>query len=281
LALPRSLLLGLLGQLGLIAIATAASVTPPVPATEPGRALSPAAAEALYRNAVNEARAGQLERSLSTLQALVERFPARQDMLGDYVVVLGWAGDDAAALDLLAQVRLAEAPPYVIESLANSARRLQRYPLAESLYRDELQRFPGRLEAQLGQVRLQLDTHDIAGATTAIAALRARYPAHSDVLIVFAEVALARRDYFAALTAYQAVLDKQPAQQIRWGTIDADSGRGSARFARLEQALADSELAGAPSTGACPDLDLFSDRPPAGVLKLVRLHRNLRTSRTA
>jgi biofilm PGA synthesis protein PgaA len=291
LALPRSLLLGLLGPLGLIALATAAPVTGTAPALEPGRVLSPSAAEALYRNAINEARAGQLAHSLSTLHALVERFPARQDMLGDYVVVLGWAADDTAALALLTQVRLAEAPPYVIESLAHSARRLQRYTLAETLYRDELVRFPGRLEAQLGQVRLQLDTHDIAGATTAIAALRARFPAHVEVLIVFAEVALARRDYFAALTTYQAVLTQQPehrealrgkirtlgllgapqlalelaarhpglldtdahdaiavdqtAQQIRWGTIAADTGHGPARFATLDQALAASDLAGA------------------------------------
>lgn len=284
-ALVRSLLLSL------IVIASVACVWTPAQAADRTRTVTPAAANAQYRNAVNEARAGQLARLLPTLQSLVERFPARQDMLGDYVVVLGWADDDAAALALLAQIRLAEAPPYVIESLANSARHRQRYALAESLYRDELVRFPGRLEALLGQVRLQVDTHDIAGATQAIAALRARFPKQPEVLVVFAEVALARRDYFAALTAYQAVLTQQPdhrvalrgeirtldllgapqlalelsdrhpgvlapdahaamavdqtAQQIRWGAIAADTGRGSARFATLDQALAASELAGA------------------------------------
>ncbi len=51
------------------------------------------AANALYRNAVEDARAGRVEQALSALRPLVERSPERQDMLGDYAVVLGWAVD--------------------------------------------------------------------------------------------------------------------------------------------------------------------------------------------
>lgn len=105
--------------------------------------------DALYRSAVEGARAGRLQEALSTLRPLQEKFPERRDILGDYIVVAGWNGEHAVALALLDKVNREIAPAYVIESLANSARRLQRYELAESLYREAQQRFPERMEPQI------------------------------------------------------------------------------------------------------------------------------------
>ena len=115
------------------------------------------AANVLYRNAVEDARAGHVEEAISALRSLVKRFPERQDMLGDYAVVLGWAGDHTAALALLDKINRVSAPSYVIEGLANSARRLQRYDLAESLYRQAIARFPARVEPQIGLARTLAD----------------------------------------------------------------------------------------------------------------------------
>ena len=247
-------------------------------------------ANALYRNAITDARAGRVEQSLTVLRSLVERFPERQDMLGDYAVILGWAGNHTAALALVDSINRLSAPSYVIEGLANSARRLQRYALAESLYREALARIPERVEPQIGLARTLADAGELVDATALIDSLRTKYPRRIDVLEAVADIATARRDYFGALAAYQTILAQEPthlaalrgkiqtltrlgapqlaieladrnpgvlapterdviaadrtAHQIRWASIAADTGRGPTRFADLDRALADSELAG-------------------------------------
>jgi biofilm PGA synthesis protein PgaA len=168
------------------------------------------AANALYRNAVEDARAGRVEQALTALRSLVERFPERQDMLGDYAVVLGWAGDHTAALALLDRINRVSAPSHVIEGLANSARRLQRYDLAESLYREALARFPERVEPQIGLARTLADAGKLDDAAALIERLRAKYPRRIDVLEAVADIATARRDYFGALAAYQTILAQEP-----------------------------------------------------------------------
>ena len=258
------------------------------------------ATNALYRNAVEDARAGKTTEALVMLRSLVERFPERQDMLGDYAVVLGWTGDHATALALLNRINRASAPSYVIEGLANSARRLQRYDLAESLYRESIARFPERVEPQIGLARTLADAGKLDDAATLIERLRAKYPRRIDVLEAAADIATARRDYFGALAAYQTILVQEPthrgalrgkiqtltrlgapqlaielanrnpgalapnerdaiaadrtAHQIRWGSIAADTGRGPTRFAALDRALADSEVAGTRSLDPAAEL---------------------------
>jgi len=253
--------------------------------------ITPEATNALYRDAVEDARAGRVEQAVNELRSLVEHFPNRQDILGDYAVVLGWAGNDTAALSLLDRINRASAPPYVIEGLANSARHLQRYALAESLDRGVLARFPERVEPQIGIARTLADTGKLDDAEALIDRLRAKYPRRVDVLEATADIATERRDYFVALAAYQAILTQEPtnhaalrgkihilallgtpqlaieladrnpgvlttderaaiaadrtAHQIRWGAIAADTGRGPARFAIIDRALADSDAAGA------------------------------------
>ncbi len=171
------------------------------------------AGDAEYRAAVDDARAGRLALGLAELQSLRECFPERQDMLGDLAVVLGWAGNDQAALALLDRIVLPTAPLYLVEGLANSARHLQRYDLAESLYRGALLRFPQRLELQTGLAWTLLDAQNLDAAAALVADLRARFPEDAAVLIVFAEVACARHEYFAALAAYQSLLARQPADR--------------------------------------------------------------------
>lgn len=243
-----------------------------------------------HRAAIEDARAGRVEPALEVLQSLVTRFPERQDLLGDYVVVLGWAGNHAAALALLDRVNRASAPVYVIESLANSARRLQRYELAEALYREVLARDATRVEAEIGIARTLADAGKLDAASALIGRLRAKYPNRVDVREAAADIASAKRDPFTALAAYDEILALEPAnraalrgkirtlseigaaqlaialadrnpgvlsaderetlavdltaQQIRWGTIAADNGRGPQRFAGIDRALADSEAAG-------------------------------------
>lgn len=182
--------------------------------TAVAQALQPTTRDkAIYQAAVANARAGRIEPALNELQTLSERYPDRQDMLGDYLVVLGWAANehsDALVLSLLAKLNPATAPEYVLTSVARSARRQHRYDIAEALYRQALLRFPNSVDLQVGLAYALLGAQEVAPASALIGTLRMQHPQHVDVLLAFADIAAVRRDFFAALDAYQTVLNRQP-----------------------------------------------------------------------
>jgi biofilm PGA synthesis protein PgaA len=271
--------------------ALTACIPPFASAAAPAERLAIEADDARYRTAIEEARAGRLVPALAELRTLVARYPARQDLLGDYAVVLGWASEPLAALALLDRIDRPRAPLYVIEGLAGSARAAKQWTLAETLYREAIARTPERVEPQLGLARTLADAGQYDAATAIIESLRARDPRRIDVLEAAADIAAARGDDFGALAAWQAILVQEPSQrtalrgkvatlarlgapplalaladrhpglltseeraaiaadqtahQIRWGAINADTGRGPGRFAQLDRALADSDAAGA------------------------------------
>ena len=250
-----------------------------------------AVGNARYQQAVEQARAGETAIALDTLRTLVEQYPQRREFINDYAVILGWAGEHAAALALLDRIDRTTAPAYVIEGLAGSARALHRFELAESLYREAIARDAARVEPQIGLALTLAEAGRLDDAGPMIERLRLAHPLRIDVLEAYAAIAVLRRDDFAALAAYQAILQQQPthrnalrgklqtlsrlgtpqlaleiadqnpgvltageraaiaadrtAHQIRWGAIAADTGRGPARFAGIDLALADSDAAGA------------------------------------
>jgi biofilm PGA synthesis protein PgaA len=163
-------------------------------------------ANANYRAAIEDARAGRFELALAALRPLVDKYPQRQDILGDYAIVLGWSGDDAAALVMLDRIDQASAPAYVLEGIASSARRLQRYDLAESMYREVLTRFPGRMEAEIGLALTLADAGNTDAAWAIIETTRMRFPHRPEVLLAVAAIATAKHDNFGALAAYQEIL---------------------------------------------------------------------------
>ena len=181
-------------------------------ATAPAGAASEPA-DAAHRRAVEDARAGRIAPALETLRALAESAQARQDILGDYVVVLGWAGQHESALGLLGRIDRAAAPAYVLEGLAGSARRVKQATLAEALYREAGARAPERVEPRIGVALVLMDQGRLDEAAALAAALRLQHPKNADVLEAFAEVATARREYFDALEAWQAILAADPAHR--------------------------------------------------------------------
>jgi biofilm PGA synthesis protein PgaA len=177
--------------------------------------------DARYRQAIVDARAGRHEQALGALGPLVERHPARQDLLGDYAVVLGWAERHAAALALLPRIDLANAPAHVLEGLANSARRDPYATLAAN--QSILSRDPRNRAALRGKI--------FALAALGTPQLALELAERNPGVVTDAE-----RDSLAA---------DRTAHRIRWGQIAADTGRGPARFDGIDRALADSEAAGA------------------------------------
>lgn len=240
-------------------------------AASPGSAMAQTD-EALYRNAIDEARAGRTREALVTLERLAARNPQRRDILGDYAVVLGWAEQHAAALTLVEAIDVALAPAYVLEGLAFSARSLQRYAQAESLYTQAIALFPLRVEARFGlALTLAAAERNPVAELAAWQAILLLEPEHRAALLGIVRVlarlgapqlALDSADRFADRTpglltpAERAALAAdRTAQHVRWGAITADSGLGEARFAAIDSALVESENAAARAAAVTAVLD--------------------------
>ena len=164
-----------------------------------------------YRLAVEEARAGRTTPALESLRILTAALPDQQDILGDYAVIQGWAGDDAGALRTLERINRSSAPLFVLEGVAASARRVRQFELSQSLYRESIARDADRAEPWIGLALTLTSAGDLDAATAMVTTLTARFPQRTDVLEAAAEVAVAKRDLFNALAAYQAILVQKPA----------------------------------------------------------------------
>ena len=176
-------------------------------------------ADALHEQALAQARAGELEPALITLESLVRDHPERKRYLHDYITVLGWAERDAEALALLPRLDPATAPFYVLESLAKSARNLRRYARAAALYRGVLERAPQRRAARVGLALTLADMGEIEQARKTLSA----WPqdnTDTEILAARAYVALRGSAHFEALQHYERLLQQDP-------------GNGEARRGRL------------------------------------------------
>ncbi len=103
-----------------------------------------------YRAALETARAGQPQEALPTLRALAEQHPDKINYLYDLITVLSWAGQHQEAVQRAEKLDLSNAPSYVLDNLAKSARSSGHYPLAEKLYRTLLGRDAKNWQAYVG-----------------------------------------------------------------------------------------------------------------------------------
>jgi biofilm PGA synthesis protein PgaA len=182
--------------------------------TQAGAAGVPAEnGDALYRSSIEDARAGRTDDAVRGLESLATRYPDRQDILGDYAVVLGWAGRYDDAIKLLPRIDRASAKPHVIEGLSNTARNLKQFDLAESLAREAMARSPERAEPRINLALILADAGKRDEAADVIIKLRSEFPNRVDVLDAYAYVAWSRREYFIALVAYQRILVREPANR--------------------------------------------------------------------
>ena len=104
-----------------------------------------------HAQAVSEARAGQYDSALQTLQDLVAQSPRRQDYRHDWIAVLSWAERHDQALAASRTLRLGTATPdYVLAAIGKSALSQGEAARAEQAYGLLAQRRPGSADAALG-----------------------------------------------------------------------------------------------------------------------------------
>ena len=106
--------------------------------------------------AAQKAREGNLEGARKQLEALLQQYPNDPSLLGDYILVLGWAKEDDLVISQLSRMPLATAPHYIVKPVGRAFANLSRFFDAEQFF-DALRR------AQPHNADLQLEVALLLG----------------------------------------------------------------------------------------------------------------------
>lgn len=169
-----------------------------------------------HRSALEAAQRGELDIALARLAQLVRRYPEERPFLHDYISLLQRAGRNDDALALIARIDRPRAPAYVMESLGAAASASGRHALADQLYLDTLQRYPGRIESLQGlSDSLSLRTASQGAVPADAASLLAPLPGadRAEVLHRSANWLEARALHYPALHMTLAALRAQPSHR--------------------------------------------------------------------
>ncbi|VAW85236.1 hypothetical protein MNBD_GAMMA17-1306 [hydrothermal vent metagenome] len=168
----------------------------------------------MHQEALAFARNGETALALEQLAYLHASFPEHTQYHYDYIAVLGWAENDEDVLAHAEQLTLDELPPYILETIGKSARNIKRYGFAIQAYQTALQHTPSRLQSRLG-LALALSEHNKSDEALAVLANHV-VDRPSDRLALLEGEAYAyvsSKQYFAALTSYEKILQLDPSHQ--------------------------------------------------------------------
>ena len=175
----------------------------------------PAAADAVAlersrEEAIELARAGDIEQALGILSTLREADTDDTALLHDETIVLAWAGQDRLVLDNAAMIDFVAAPDYVIRTIARSARNIGEFEVATSMYRVSLDRDAGDLDARRGLAMTYADAGNFEQAWIALD--EAPDEQGDDVALILTEAHVYEweRRFLEALASYQRVAELQP-----------------------------------------------------------------------
>lgn len=170
----------------------------------------PASVQAEHAAAVAAARAGRYAEALTVLERLRAAYPNDPSLLFDQIAVLGWSENDARALALADGLDDAAAPDYVRLAVAKAARNLRRYDVAAERYRRLAGAEPALLDARIGLLMTEADRSNRAGVLAALDSFTATELEAASVQLARAYALRAIGEAFAALSAYDRVLETAP-----------------------------------------------------------------------
>lgn len=199
-----------------------------------------------YEGALDLARQGHPRPAVELLGTLYRKKADEPKLVTDYVTVLGWAGDDAEVLKVVATLPKPLPDGAVLEAAARAQRNLRRYPAALDLYGSASKRFPGNAVYRIGEIRTLLDAGRSEDALKAAETAEQAFPNHVEVLMALAAALEARQQADAAVAVYDRVLALAPARRDAIGARNALASRGDgyrraiaqARGGRPQEALA-------------------------------------------
>ena len=185
-----------------------------------------------HSEAVAQARRGDFGTALPTLERLARTDGGDRRHLHDYLVVLGWAGRHAEAVTAADATDLRDAPAYVLESVARSAREIRRFDLSRALFLQAIRRHPDRVESRIGLALSLSDQGRHRAAVDLLEVLAERHPARADIHEARAAVAETASDWIQALAMHQATLERAPGHHAsQRGVVRAAAKLGALHLA--------------------------------------------------
>jgi biofilm PGA synthesis protein PgaA len=168
-----------------------------------------------YETALRAAREGQVVPTIKKIDEWRKAYPGSKRIDYDFVTLLSQAGQHEEALMYGRQLLDFDAPPYVIKSVAASARVAGRAQESEAAYRLLLAKTPDDPEAHAGLAYAWMAQDRTQQAIDYVADHLPKTPSayrHSDIplLVALADLRERRKEWLPAATAYQDVLRFDP-----------------------------------------------------------------------
>ncbi len=159
-----------------------------------------------YTYAIKWAREGKIQDSINELQRLYKKYPNNTNLLYDYITVLSWAEKDKDVLILSSKVDFSQAPQYLLQSVAKSARNLKRYTISAKLYIQGAKRFPNNPQFYLGLALVLNDMKRYKLAHRVLKRATEKFPENLDTKFTQAAIYEAQKNYFDAMVIYEKLL---------------------------------------------------------------------------
>lgn len=159
-----------------------------------------------YSYAIKWAREGQIEKSLQTLKRLHFENPKNQNLLYDYIAVLGWAKKDREALAHAHSIDFNTAPASTLQNVAKSARNTRDYKQAVKLYVKGAKRFPDTSDYYLGLALTLNDMKRVKLSNRVFKKAKEKFPNDLNIKFTQAEIYENNKNFFEAMAIYQDLL---------------------------------------------------------------------------
>ncbi|PPD33027.1 MAG: hypothetical protein CTY19_09295 [Methylomonas sp.] len=166
--------------------------------------------EALYRQALQQAREGEFVVALPELARLADEHPKRKKYLFDFIQVLSWAERDDEVLTQAEKLDLKRAPAFVLEAIAKAARNKGQLERASELYGKAAAKTPERLTPQLGLGLVMLDQQQTQAAIVHFEQLGESFPDHPELTQALANALRQDGQIARADQLLQSLLSNQP-----------------------------------------------------------------------
>ncbi|MBC7908436.1 MAG: poly-beta-1,6 N-acetyl-D-glucosamine export porin PgaA [Rhodospirillaceae bacterium] len=167
-----------------------------------------------YDGALELARQGHPRPAVELLGALYRKKANEPKLVADYVTVLGWAGEDAEILKVVATLPKPLPDGAILEATARANRNLRRYQTAVELYSSGAKRFPANPVYRIGEIRTLLDLARTEDAFAAATAAEQAFPNNTEVLMALAATQEARQQPDAAMAVAVAAWAKRYGEAV-------------------------------------------------------------------
>ncbi len=160
-----------------------------------------------YDYAVKWARDGDISRSLQEFKTLHQQHPTNLNLIYDYITILGWGNNDNEAITLSKKIDLNQAPDYVLQNIAKSARNIKKFDDAITLYTLGTEKFPNNHHFYIG---LALSSHDhkkIELSNVTLQHAKEKFSHDNKILYAIANAYEYNKNYFDAFRIYQDLIN--------------------------------------------------------------------------